>query len=513
MNRAPLCGITFALIIGILAARYTGIPFIIFYITALLIFIFCIIFLKTRIRFIFFLILSIIFLGAAALRNSENLPRNHISNYTTHKGVTVYVEGIVDSQPVIKIDSTTFILNVERLIKDKKINDVCGKVLVKIAKKRPFLYGDRLLIQGKIYKIPYFRISKRLNYRSHLGQGHIYSMLSTNKDSIIKLLKMKNGNPFKSFAFYIRDRMKMVIANNISSFSGSILNAVILGERENLPRPLREVMVQTGTVHIIAISGLHAGLVGFVVIMALKLCRVPKSVCYILTIFILIIYSLLTGARTPVIRATLMAIIFLAGFIIHRQINLYNSLSAAALVILLFNPQELFNVSFQLSFMSMISIIWLSPKIMTILSAMVGNTYIFGKPYLHILIKLFSGSLAVWMGLLPLIAYYFNIISPIAILANMIIVPYLTIVIGSSFIFLLIGLLYQPLAFIFSQASELLIILLFKIISILARLPGAYFYLTNISSHHIILYYLSIAIFVFIGRELSKNWKEPLKIN
>lgn len=472
MNKAPLSPVVFTFIMGILAARYIRIPFLLFWTPSLLALILSIIFLSSRKRFPFFLILAIFFLGGAIFRNTQNLPFNHISNFVSDKGSHIYVEGIIDSDPIIRTKLTTFVFKAQRLIKENKNEKVCGRILVKVFGNRNFFYGDRLFIEGNVYKAPYYRISKRLNYRDYLKQKRIYSILSASKDSIIRLLEKGQGNPFKAFAFNIRRRIKRIIENNISPFSASILNAVILGQRSNLSNDLRKIMVQSGTVHIIAISGLHVGLVTFITLMALKIFRIPRKLCYVITAFVLIIYCLLTGARTPVIRVTIMALIFLFGYIIMRQTNIYNSLSFAALLILFFNPQELFNVSFQLSFMSIISIVGLSPKIKSL----------FGKglltnPYLRFLITLFSSSLAAWIGLSPLIAYYFNIISPIAILANMIIVPYLSIVIGSGLIFILAGFICPPFSHIFSASCEASIIFLIKYVSLLVRIPGAYFYL------------------------------------
>lgn len=498
MNRAPLSGAAVVFIAGILVAKYTDIPFSIFWMAALPAIILSIVFLKSRVKFLIFIVFSVLFLGGAALRNSQELPPHHISNFITYKGNDVRIEGIIASDPVVKKKSTNFVIKAQRLFRDDEELKVCGKVLVKAFKKGHFIYGDKLLIEGSMYRAPYFRISKRSNYRDYLTQKGIYSILSVKKESVVKSLGERAANPIKASAFYMRRRLKRIIESNMSPLSSSILNAIILGERSNLPDGLREIMVQSGTVHIIAISGLHVGLISFIALMTLNILRIPKKASYFITVFVLILYCILTGARTPVVRVTIMAIMLFFGYIIQRETSLFNTLSVAALAILIYNPQQLFNISFQLSFMSIISIGWLSPKI----KAIFRKDY-FKKTFFGIMIMLFSGSLAAWIGLTPLIAYNFGIVSPIAIAANMIVVPYLSIVVGSGILAVFVGFIYAPLGPIFFATSEISILFLIKLLTLLARIPGAYLTLPDIPPYLVISYYA--AIIVFYGLQTPKN--------
>jgi competence protein ComEC len=223
---------------------------------------------------------------------------------------------------------------------------------------------------------------------------------------------------------------------------------------------------------------------------------------------LLIVYCILTGANTPVMRATIMVAMLLFSYFLEREVNIYNSLSLAALIILTVNPWQLFEVSFQLSFLSVISIVWLSPKIKSIFPEKLNKI-----PWMRLLTSVFSVSFAAWLGLLPLIAYYFGILSPITILANMIIVPYMTIIVASGFSLALIGMLFSPLAPIFAASSELFIIILFRINSLLIGIPGAYFKLPTIPFVYILLYYIpliSMSMFNFskipiITRIIGRN--------
>jgi competence protein ComEC len=233
----------------------------------------------------------------------------------------------------------------------------------------------------------------------------------------------------------------------------------------------------------------------------LKVARIPRKPRYLLTIIILVIYCILTGANAPVVRATIMAAVLFFSYFLKREDDIYNSLSLAALIILIINPWQLFEISFQLSFLSVVSIVWLSPKIKSLFPESLHK--ISGMRFL---ILAFSVSAAASLGLLPLIAYYFKIITPITVLANMIIIPCISIIVASGFVLGLIGMLAPFLAPIFAASCELFILLLFKINSLLIFIPGAYFKLPSIPFVCILFYYaILVSIFNFSEEKVQKR--------
>lgn len=471
--KRPLVWVTLAFCLGVFTASRIRLIFFWVYILAILGAMLCLIcFKKEKVFFILLFLLSFL-LGVLRLTNSFILPRNHILKSLPLKGEIVYLEGIVQSDPIIRPDKTSFVLKAERLEADNRRQEVCGDVLVKISGKKGFFYGDKLVLEGTISKPFYSHISKKLNYRDYLRHKGIYAIFRAGKNNAVKKIKSKAVNPVVYSAFKIRQRLKDIVGRNLSKLPGSILNAVILGLREDLPNPIKEMLVNTGTVHIIAISGLHLGIVAFMVLIFLKSLRVSRRPRHIITVFILFFYCILTGANTPVIRATIMAAILLLGYIIKREADIYNSLCAAALIILSVNPWQIFEAGFQLSFLSVFFLVWLSPKI---------NALLFGKlkaaGYFKFLFNLFSCSLAVWLGLFPLILYYFRIISPITVLANMLVVPYMTVVVACSFTFLLTGMVFPGAASLFSPGAEISTLFLLKFISLLDHIPLGHFQLS-----------------------------------
>jgi competence protein ComEC len=502
--RHPLVGLCVAFCLGIITATHLAIPFVIFYFLTLL-FLACSI-VSSRQDSIFNICLFwvVFFLGASLLSNSRILPDYHIARLIPYKSNAASIVGVVDSDPVYQDARVSFILKVEKLKINQTWQKVCGRVLVRVFKKNGFSYGNRLFLKGKLYR-PFSFFASAFDYKSYLRQKGIYLILSVKKDSMIQQLDKNIGNAVKSFSLNVKKKMKEAIVTNSSSFSAGVLSAVILGERQNLPVYLRDMLMKTGTVHIIAISGLHLGIAAFIILLILKILKVPRRPRYILTILLLIFYCLLTGANTPALRATVMAAILLFGYFLEREVDIYNSLALGALIILAVNPRQLFAVGFQLSFVSVISIVWLSPKIKSLFPEKLNRTRA-----LNFLISACSVSFAAWLGLLPLIAYYFKVFSPVTILANVIIVPYITIIVASGFSLGLLGMLFPPLAPILAAGNELFILILFKFISFLVAIPGAYFTLAGVSLFCVLAYYLLLAVIVYFSIVRAKPRQQTL---
>jgi len=498
----PLVGLCIWLCLGILAATCFKIPFLVFFLFSIISLSCAMLFKRKRKIFTICILCTSFFLGAALLKNSRILPADHIANFTPHKGRFIIVEGRVDSDPVSSTRGVSFMLKPEVVQTDKQRRDVRGKMLVRFFKKEEIRYGDKLVLEGKIFK-PY-RFSEEFDYRKYLERLGIYTIMSVKKDSRMEKLGNRPGNPIKFIAYKIKNRLREITDKNLSSLSAGVLNAIILGERQNLSSDIREDLVRTGSIHIMAVSGLHVGIVVFIALMVLKILRVPRTLRYFLVIGLVIVYCVLTGARIPVVRSTIMAVIVLFAYLLGRRANIFNSLSLAAFIILCCNPLQLFEVSFQLSFLSVIFIVWLTPKIKSIFHDGLNK-----NPVTRFFCIAFSVALSAWVGLMPLIAYYFGICSPVTVLANMIIVPYMTIVVASGFTLAFAGLCFPAIAPAFAASCELFISILVKINSLLVGIPGAYFYLPDIPFTFVTAYYI---ILIVIYKMCVKFKKQKLAI-
>ena len=230
-------------------------------------------------------------------------------------------------------------------------------------------------------------------------------------------------------------------------------------------------MIKTGTVHILVVSGFNVGIVAWVVNLLLKILRVPRKARIILTVLFLLVYCWITGATNPVIRATVMGLVFLAAYLLSRQPDIYNCLASAALFILGINPKQLFDIGFQLSFISVLAIVYFYPKLKALFRLEDCRIRVFKFIAEGCLV-----SFSAWLGTLLIIAINFRIISPVTVLANILIVPLATLITLCGFTLVLSGLVCPVLAYLVSLPTSLLITLLLNINTFLVKLPFAYIY-------------------------------------
>ncbi|MDP3789821.1 MAG: ComEC/Rec2 family competence protein, partial [Candidatus Omnitrophota bacterium] len=285
------------------------------------------------------------------------------------------------------------------------------------------------------------------------------------------------------------------------------MKAIFIGDRTGLGDDIKDDFIKTGTVHILAISGLNVVLIAGIVLAFFGILRIPKRWNLVFTLIFLIFYTFIAAAGPPIVRAVVMFCIFVIGYLIQRDTDLLNSLSAAGLLILLWSPQELFDPSFQLSFISVASIVIFCPVIdrwLGIGGAPPGN--LFGRIRLYAL-KSVSISIAAWLGTSPVIAAYFNIASPVSIIANLIVIPMLFVLTTVSFVFF-VG---SQISVIFAAGLSGLILAIeqgiFFANHFLSRLPLSNFRIPAPSGVFLITYYLFIFLLILPNKIELKRLK------
>ena len=159
--------------LGICLGKFWHMPFLSLYIVAWVTAILSFIFLKQSKSVMLLLFLGII-LGAITLKNSQKLNANHIFWFTSYKGKPVFIQGLVDDDPIYKTSHSEFVLKARKLKFAQGWHEVSGRVLVKVFAKQRFDYGEEILIEGKLYKPLRLRLADGFNYRSYLENKNIY---------------------------------------------------------------------------------------------------------------------------------------------------------------------------------------------------------------------------------------------------------------------------------------------------------------------------------------------------
>ncbi len=257
--------------------------------------------------------------------------------------------------------------------------------------------------------------------------------------------------------------------------------------------------------HLFAIDGLRIALISGMLVTLLRILRVSRAWCGAIAIPVIWFYTAATGWEPSAIRASVMMTIVLGGWALKRPSDLLNSLGGAAFLILLWDPCQLFEASFQLSFFVMLTIGLLLPRLTDfsdrllkydplLPEQLVPNWRRTIRQFLRLLMRYFSLSLAAWIGSIPLSAFYFHLFSPISPLANVIAVPLGTFALMGNLGALVCGTWFPYVAEVFNNAAWFLMAAMSDVSEWFAKIPGAYWYVQSPSWIWIGIYYGTLVV-------------------
>ncbi|MBI4725796.1 DNA internalization-related competence protein ComEC/Rec2 [candidate division TA06 bacterium] len=277
-------------------------------------------------------------------------------------------------------------------------------------------YGELLLVQGSFSLLPQKRNPGGFDYRAYLDRSEVRGALNLEH---VKLLQTGRGDWLTSkVVIPARQYIRSLADKFLQGDEAALLLGLTLGERSGLSARVQEAFSNTGTTHVLAVSGLHVVLVAFILFLAFRIVRVSRRWAAIGTCAGLVFYTLLTGSPPSIVRATIMAVAVLLGGMFERQGNGLNMLGLAGLLILFFWPQSLFDVGFQLSFAATAGILAVTRPIQNQLYKITENEVL--REWLLLPLAV---SLAAQIFTAPFLAYHFHKIPTISLLANLVVVP------------------------------------------------------------------------------------------
>jgi len=296
-----------------------------------------------------------------------------------------------------------------------------------------------------------------------------------------------------------------------------LLWAMTLGWKTALTGEVTAPFMQSGTMHIFAISGLHIALIAGILVAMLRTVQVPRFWCGAVIIPIIWFYTAVTGWQPSAIRSTIMMTIIIAGWSLKRPSNLINSLAAAAFIILLYDPQQLFQASFQLSFFVVLSIALFMPPLEKLRDRLLQTDPLLPpellprwQRWLHAPLRIVTTSVAVslaaWFGSWPLTAYYFHLFSPVTLLANLLIVPLSSAALACNLGSLTCGSWFPWATELFNYSGWLWMKLMLEISHAVIKLPGAFFYVRSPALADFAIYYGAM-LAVMSGVAFRRKWR------
>ena len=315
---------------------------------------------------------------------------------------------------------------VENIISDGTTYNTTGKLLLYFKKSdtsKSLKYGNKILVNANLQKIKNSGNPGAFNYERYAAfQQLFYNVYLKNTDFVS--LKQSNTNWFYSFVFstqaYILNAVKTYLPDDKNVVG--IAEALLIGYKEDLDKDLVQAYSNTGVVHVIAISGLHLGLIYVMLLWVfsrLPVIKRSKITRVILILGCLWLFAILTGASASVLRSAVMFTCILLGKNFFKQASVYNSLAASAFLLLCYNPYFLWDVGFQLSYFAVFGIVWLQQPIYRFF-------YVKNK-WLNKIWEMMSVTLAAQVLTFPICIYYFHQFPNMFILTNLLVVPLSTL--------------------------------------------------------------------------------------
>ena len=375
----------------------------------------------------------------------QNALRSPI-HFQQHIQTENYVVGTITNIPTLKKNKIKAELATQTIGKNKHTLATCeGKLLLYLNNYEgaPTLnYGDKILLKSKIQPISKPSNPKAFDYSQYLYFQHIHFqsfVYGTNWT----ILAHHQESLFWQSITKIRLHCLGVLKKHIQSDKEvAIASALVLGYKANLTPELKSTYSETGAIHVLAVSGLHVGIISAILLRLLllfpfkgKTWNWVKFTCLIIGIWG---FALLTGLPPSVKRAAIMFTCLNMGLLIQREVNIYNSLAIAAFLILLGNPYALFEVGFQFSFLAVIGILFFTKRIM---GAWSPNHWLLYRGWELIAVS-FSAQLAVF----PLILYYFHQMPIYFWLSGLFVIPSAWLLMNLSMLLLLLSSFHELLA-------------------------------------------------------------------
>ncbi|MEQ3500647.1 ComEC/Rec2 family competence protein [Tenacibaculum sp. SSH1-16] len=407
---------------------------------------------RTQARKAFSIVTLLFFVFIGVSTTYIHNPKNYVSHYK-HQ-LTKNSTYILDVQKVLKPGNyyTKYVVKVSQVDSTK----TTGYILLNIQKDSlsPILkVGNRIFI-----KTPFKELIPPLNphqfdYKQYLAKQYVYHQVFIDNHQFKKLENSKLS--LISLSAHIRGKIQASLKKyHFTNDQFAVINALLLGQRQEISKELLESYTNAGAIHILAISGLHVGILLLLLSYLLKpLENLPhgtiiKVVC---VIFLLWSFAFIAGLSASVVRAVTMFTFVAIGLSFKRKKVIEFSLISSMLFLLLIKPMFLFDVGFQLSYLAVFGIVWVQPLL-----------YSIWTPKLRFLDKgwqLFTVSIAAQAGILPISLYYFHQFPGLFILSNLIIIPFLgTILFGGIVIIILatFNILPQFLANIYGSIISLM---------------------------------------------------------
>ena len=454
---------------------------------------------RTLFVLLFTLIAFLIGFFRLSLTETSHLPDSHLTKLNLYD-TYVTVEGRVSDMIEYHHGGERLTVSPSRIqARGREYSEIDGKINISLRDSTMRVgIGDNIELSGMLVRPAERRNPGEMNIRTYLARKDIYGILRVPDGAKITVHANNRVNSIKGALIYpIRTFLSTTLKQFHTGQELAFLQAILLGQRTGVEADILNDFRNAGTLHILAVSGLHVGFIILILQSVLMFFPLGKRWQSVLLIVIVLVYILITGARPPVLRAGIFACLYYFGITIQRRRDTWNILGVAALLILLMNPGTLFDPGFQLSFTAIAGILYFKGTMQPIICNSEGMAEPFSFLWLwRQSISLFFMSAGAFFGTSFFMACHFHYLVPGGIFTSLIIVPLATLTVGLGLAELLIGSMIFPLGSAIGATNDVLIQTIFAI----NRFAGDVSFMRFIIGHHEIIWvFISmISVFFFI---------------
>lgn len=394
--------------------------------------------------------------------------------------------GIVSEEPDLKENNTK--LTVDNI--EIGYEEIEGKILITARKYPEYQYGDKLKITG-LLKTP--ATFEDFNYQNYLAKDEIYSVMNWPE---IELIGKNEGNILSESLFSLKKKLKESLNRTMSPPQSGVLEALFFGDEENIPQNLKDKFNITGIRHITAVSGMNITIISALILNFLLFLGLNRRQAFYYSLILIFLYILMIGAPASAQRAGIMGCLFLTAQYFGRLAAASRLIIFAATFMLLLNPLLLkLDVGFQLSFLSMLGLVYLQPIL---------SDFFRKIPNIFQLRYTLAATFSAQIFTLPILVFNFGRMSLVGPLINILVIPTLSFITILGFIFSILGIFLRPLGWFLSLPVWLFLTYIIKIVDYFSQFSLAAVTFENVSGVWLMVFYLFLGYIAWRLQEKQK---------
>jgi competence protein ComEC len=456
---------------------------------------------------------------------------NDLSAYAAETPQAVRLVGTLRTQPVIvpkpestaasaipEYDRTLCTLDCRALVLLDRTLSVSGRARLEVSGHLLHAQaGDEVEVFGALALPANARNPGGFDFRQYLRRSGVHSVVRTDHPDCVRVVRPGLDLWGRRWRSRWQHAGEQLLHERLSPRTAPVAVALLLGPRAEISPRLQTAFAATGMVHILAISGLNVAILAAFLVTACRLLFAPPWLTTLTVCSGVLGYTVITNAEPPVVRATVILLIFLLGKAAGRGGSPANFLALAVIAVLVGNPADLFHISPQLSFLAVAGLLWsarfgtLGPwgkrdPLADVTAAALPGWRHASKDALARLGQGYLATAAVWLFTLPLMLARFHLISPIGFLLNVWLMPWMTATLWVGYGTLLCGLLVPPLTPLFAFFFECGIGGFLWAVEAAARIPGGHFSVPGPPDWWLAGFYAGLAVAVVPAARLVRSW-------